>query len=251
MINSILIIEDEKPNADRLQRLIKTIRPKASIIGVLDSIADSVDWFNSNKHPDVVMMDVRLADGISFDIFARVNISCPIIFTTAYDEYAVRAFKYNSIDYLLKPVEPEELETAFEKLESFVAGQQEKSLEGLLNYLKPKEFRSRFLLPYRDGYKSLLVEDITYFYSELKITRATLHTGTEEIVPQTLEELEQQLDPKLFFRANRQFIVYINAIQQIHNYFNGKLKIDIKNDPDVEIIVSREKANLLKNWLDF
>lgn len=251
MINSILIIEDEKLNADRLQRLIKTIRPKASIIGVLDSIADSVDWFKTNQNPDVVMMDVRLADGISFDIFARVDISCPIIFTTAYDEYAVRAFKYNSIDYLLKPVEPEELETAFEKLESFVAGQQEKSLEGLLNYLKPKEFRSRFLLPYRDGYKSLLVEDITYFYSELKITRATLHTGTEEIVPQTLEELEQQLDPKLFFRANRQFIVYINAIQQIHNYFNGKLKIDIKNDPDVEIIVSREKANLLKNWLDF
>lgn len=251
MINSILIIEDEKLNADRLQRLIKTIRPKASIIGVLDSIADSVDWFKTNQNPDVVMMDVRLADGISFDIFARVDISCPIIFTTAYDEYAVRAFKYNSIDYLLKPVEPEELETAFEKLESFVAGQQEKSLEGLLNYLKPKEFRSRFLLPYRDGYKSLLVEDIIYFYSELKITRATLHTGTEEIVPQTLEELEQQLDPKLFFRANRQFIVYINAIQQIHNYFNGKLKIDIKNDPDVEIIVSREKANLLKNWLDF
>lgn len=251
MINRILIIEDEKPNADRLQRLIKTIRPKASIVAVLDSIADSVDWFNTNDNPDVVMMDVRLADGISFDIFARVNINCPIIFTTAYDEYAVRAFKYNSIDYLLKPVEPEELESAFEKLESFVAGQQEKSLEGLLNYLKPKEFRSRFLLPYRDGYKSLLVEDITYFYSELKITRATLYTGTEEIVPQTLEELEQQLDPKLFFRANRQFIVYINAIQQIHNYFNGKLKIDIKNDPDVEIIVSREKANLLKNWLDF
>jgi len=251
MINRVLIIEDEKPNADRLQRLIKTIRPKASIVAVLDSIADSVDWFNTNDNPDVVMMDVRLADGISFDIFARVNISCPIIFTTAYDEYAVRAFKYNSIDYLLKPVEPEELETAFEKLESFVAGQQEKSIEGLLNYLKPKEFRSRFLLPYRDGYKSLLVEDITYFYSELKITRAALYTGTEEIVPQTLEELEQQLDPKLFFRANRQFIVYINAIQQIHNYFNGKLKIDIKNDPDVEIIVSREKANLLKNWLDF
>ncbi|MFD2522847.1 LytR/AlgR family response regulator transcription factor [Emticicia soli] len=251
MINRILIIEDEKPNADRLQRLIKTIRPKASIVAVLDSIADSVDWFNTNDNPDVVMMDVRLADGISFDIFARVNINCPIIFTTAYDEYAVRAFKYNSVDYLLKPVEPEELEAAFEKLETFVSGQQEKSIEGLLNYLKPKEFRSRFLLPYRDGYKSLMVEDIIYFYSELKITRATLHTGTEEIVPQTLEELEQQLDPKLFFRANRQFIVHINAIQQIHNYFNGKLKIDIKNDPEVEIIVSREKANLLKNWLDF
>lgn len=251
MINCILIIEDEKPNADRLQRLIRNIKPKAEIVGVLDSLADSIDWFNQHEKPDVVMMDIRLSDGISFDLFEKVSINCPIIFTTAYDEYAVKAFKYHSIDYLLKPVEPDELNAAFEKLESLSVVHHEKSMEGLLNYLKPKEFRNRFLLPYRDGYKSLQINEVLYFYSELKITRARLSNGTEEIVPQTLEELEPQLDPKLFFRANRQFIISIDAILHIHNYFNGKLKIDMKNNPDTEIIVSREKANSLKNWMDF
>ncbi|RYY33347.1 MAG: response regulator transcription factor [Sphingobacteriaceae bacterium] len=251
MISSILIIEDEKPNADRLKRLIKTIRPGANVLAVVESIADSVAWFIENAAPDVVMMDVRLSDGVSFEIFDKIDINCPVIFTTAYDEYAVKAFKYNSVDYLLKPVEQDELEAAFEKLEATPVSHDKLSLEGLFNYLQPKDFRSRFLLPYRDGYKSVLVSDVTYFYSELKITRAKLHDGSEETVPQTMEELELQLNPKQFFRANRQFIVYIDAIQRVHNYFNGKLKLDIKNSPDVEIIVSREKAGTLKNWLDY
>jgi two-component system, LytTR family, response regulator LytT len=249
MINSIVIIEDEKPNADRLKRLIKTIRPQAEILTFIDSIAESVDWLNNHPHPDVIMMDVRLADGLSFEIFEQTKVDSPVIFTTAYDEYAVKAFKYNSIDYLLKPVEQDELETAFAKLET--TQNNPVQIEGLLNFLQPKEYRNRFLLPYRDGYKSLLVNDVAYFYSELKITRAKLYNGTEEIVPQTMEDLEQQLSPKVFFRANRQFIVHIEAIEQVHNYFNGKLKLAIKNTPDAEIIVSREKANLLKNWLDY
>lgn len=249
MISSVVIIEDEKPNADRLKRLIKTIRPQAEVLAVIDSITESVEWLSSHDHPDVIMMDVRLADGLSFDIFSATKVNCPVIFTTAYDEYAVRAFKYNSIDYLLKPVEQDELQAAFEKLE---AGKPNPvPLEGLLDFLQPKEYRNRFLLPYRDGYRSLLVSDIAYFYSELKITRARLYNGAEEIVPQTMEELEQQLSPKTFFRANRQFIVHIDAIEHVHNYFNGKLKLDIKNAPETEVIVSREKANLLKNWLDF
>jgi DNA-binding LytR/AlgR family response regulator len=251
MINKVLIIEDEKPNADRLKRLINAIRPKATILGVLDSIIDSVEWFTNNDTPDLVMMDVRLSDGLSFDIFEKVKIACPIIFTTAYDEYAVRAFKYDSIDYLLKPIEQDELEAAFEKLERISHGNQQKSIAGLLNFLQPKDFRSRFLLPYRDGYKTVLVSDIAYFYSEMKITRARLHDGTEEILPQTMEELEQQLNPKFFFRANRQFIIHVDAIQQVHNYFNGKLKIAIKKNPDIEVVVSRDKANALKAWMDF
>ncbi|MNV11789.1 LytTr DNA-binding domain protein [compost metagenome] len=125
------------------------------------------------------------------------------------------------------------------------------SLEGLLNFLQPKTFRTRFLLPFKDGYKTLLVSDVAYFYSEFKITRVKLYNDSEEVVPHTLEELEQQLDPKLFFRANRQFIIHMDAIQQVHNHFNGKLRVDIKNNPETEIIVSREKAGLLKNWLDF
>ncbi len=250
MIQNVLIIEDEKPNADRLKRLIHAAYPQLNILAVLECVGECIEWFRENEHPDVVMMDVRLSDGLSFEIFEKVEIKCPVIFTTAYDEYAVRAFKYNSIDYLLKPVDPKELQTAFEKLMS-QKSQENPSLEGLLNFLQPKTFRTRFLLPYKDGYKTLLVSDVAYFYSEFKITRVKLYNDSEEVVPHTLEELEQQLDPKLFFRANRQFIIHIDAIQQVHNHFNGKLKVDIKNNPETEIIVSREKAGFLKNWLDF
>lgn len=251
MINKILIVEDEKPNADRLIRLIKTIRPKALVIAVLDSITDSIEWLTQNENPDVVLMDVRLSDGLSFEIFEKIKIDCPIIFTTAYDEYAVKAFKYNSIDYLLKPVEQEELEAAFKKMETKPDLAHNESIYGLLNYLQPKEFRSRFLLPYRDGYKSVLVRDVVFFYSELKITRARLYNGVDEILPQTMEELEHQLDPKQFFRANRQYIIHIDGVERIHNYFNGKLKVEMNGNPNAEIIVSREKSNVLKSWMDF
>jgi len=250
MIQKILIIEDEKPNADRLKRLINMLRPGAVIVDVIDSVSESVSWLQQNASPDVVMMDVRLADGLSFDIFDKIEVKCPVIFTTAYDEYAVRAFKFNSVDYLLKPVEKDELEAAFNKLEQHYQNDLQKSMEGLLNFVQRTDYRSRFLLPFRDGYKTVLVSDVTYFHSEQKITRARLLDGKDEILPQTMEELEQQLDPKLFFRANRQFIIHIDAIQQLHNYFNSKLKVTLKKNPEVEIIVSRDKANLLKSWMD-
>lgn len=251
MINRVLIIEDEKLNADRIKRMVKAIRPKGVIVAVLETVSESIEWFQSNEAPDIVLLDVRLSDGVSFNIFDKVKIGCPIIFTTAYDEYAVRAFKYNSIDYLLKPVEQDELENAFEKLESFSQEGSSQSIESLLDFLKPKEFRSRFLLPYRDGYKTILIDDVAYFFTELKITRAKLKNGAEEVLPQTMEELEQQLNPKHFFRANRQVIIHLDAVEQVHNYFNGKLKLVLKRNPGVEVIVSRDKANLLKAWLDF
>lgn len=251
MINKILIIEDEKPNADRLQRLIRTIKPKAIVLEVLDSIADSVIWLNENEKPDVVMMDVRLSDGLSFSIFEQIKINFPIIFTTAYDEYAVKAFKYNSIDYLLKPIQQEELEAAFNKLESLSGEYQQQSLVGLLDFLQPKDFRSRFLLPYKDGYKMIQISDVAFFYSKLKITKAKLYNGSEETISLTMEELDSQLNPKFFFRASRQIIIHIDAIEQVHNYFNGKLKIDIKKNPEVELIVSRDRAGLFKSWMDY
>lgn len=248
---NIVIVEDEKPNADRLTRLIMALKPGAVIIAVLESIADSVAWFSVNPAPDLVMMDVRLSDGLSFEIFSKVTINCPIIFTTAYDEYAVRAFKYNSIDYLLKPVEQEELATAFTKLNTVVKDDLSTKLENLLSFVAVKDYRTRFLLPYRDGFKTLLVADVKFFYLEHKITRAKLHNGTEEVVALNMDELENQLDPKLFFRANRQYIVHIDAIDQIYNHFNSKLVVLIKNNPGLEIIVSREKAALLKLWIDY
>ncbi|RKO72689.1 DNA-binding response regulator [Sphingobacterium puteale] len=251
-IANVLIIEDEKLNADRLKRLLKEIKPSIQILDVLDNITDSISWFQGNESPDLVMMDIRLSDGISFEILESIKIDCPIIFTTAFDEYAVRAFKFNSIDYLLKPVEKKELENALIKLDSLKLQQTNQDpIQGLLDFIYPKDFRTRFLLPYKDGYKTILVEDIQYFYSEFKLTHAKLKCGTVEIVPQTLEELEQQLNPKVFFRANRQFIVHIDAIKRLHNHFNGKLKVEIKYSEDVEVLVSREKAQLLKNWLDY
>lgn len=252
MIKTVVIVEDEKPNADRLRRLLRAIDPDVEVLAVLEGIADSAQWFSFHAAPDVVLMDVRLSDGLSFEIFEKVKVSAPVIFTTAYDEYALRAFKHNGIDYLLKPIEQDELAAALQKVQhSQFSLSQQASIEQVLHLFRPKEFRQRFLLPYRDGYKTILVQDIVYFYSELKITHAKMGDGRDELLPQTMEELEQQLDPKMFFRANRQFIIHIDAIERVHNYFNGKLKLDIKNNPTVEVLVSRDKAALLKNWLDF
>ncbi|ACT92064.1 LytR/AlgR family response regulator transcription factor [Dyadobacter fermentans] len=251
MIKNILIIEDEKPNADRLKRLISFVNPASSIVGVLESVSESVDWLSKNPCPDLIMMDVRLPDGLSFEIFDKVQIPCAVIFTTAYDEYAVRAFKVNSVDYLLKPIEQEELEQALRVAEQRQQSEQTLSIESLLNHINKKEYRSRFLLPFRDGYKTVLVSDIEYFFSEHKITKAKLQNGSEEVLQQSLEELEEQLDPKTFLRVNRQFIIHIDSITHIHNHFNGKLKIELRKSADVEIIVSREKAASIKSWMDF
>ncbi len=250
MIKNILIIEDERPNSDRLQRLISSIFPEASL-NVIESVGESVLWLNSNEQPDVILLDVRLSDGLCFEIFEQAKVESPVIFTTAYDEYAIKAFKVNSVDYLLKPIEQDELKAALDKVISIPLKNKQIPLDSLIQYLKPTEFRTRFLLTHKDGFKTILVSDIAYFYSELKITRAKLQNGTEETIPNTLEELEQQLNPKLFFRANRQFIIHIDAIQYVNNYFNGKLKIVLKKDSKIEIVVSRDKAVLLKKWLDF
>lgn len=252
-LNKILIVEDEKPNADRLQRLLLKLRPQAEIVSVEDSVASSVKWLQENTTPDMIMMDIRLADGLSFEIFNQIEIKCPVIFTTAYDEYAVKAFKYNSIDYLLKPIEEDELEAALKQYETFMEAipYVGTAIEGLLNYIQPKDYRKRFLLAHRDGYKTLLAEDVLYFFTELGVNKAVLKTGTTECVPQTLEELEKQLDPKIFFRANRQFIINIDSVKQVFNHFNGKLKLELLKHPDIEVIVSREKASALKAWMDY
>lgn len=249
MINNIVIIEDEKLNADRLKRLIKAILPQVSITAVLESVAESNTWFEGNRMPDLVMMDVRLSDGLSFDIFKKVHIKCPVIFTTAYDEYALQAFKHNGVDYLLKPIEPGELEDALAKVEKSNSPYDLQTIENLITLLRPKEFRKRFLLPYKDGYRAILVDDVRYISVDFGITHAYLTDRSEIPLPQTLEELEQQLAPQTFFRANRQFIININAIAEVRNYFNGKLKVFIKAT-DKEIIVSRNKSIALKIWMD-
>lgn len=252
-IKKILILEDEKLNSERIKRLILKIRPEVEILGIMTSVKNTVAWLSQNKAPDLILMDIQLADGLSFEIFNLADVSCPIIFTTAYDEYAIKAFKYNSVDYLLKPIEKTELETAILKLEnsSQKPQSQHAQIEDLLAYMQPKEYRKRFLIPYRDGYKKVNADDIAYFYSNMNINYATLFNGEEVVVSQTLETLEQELDPKNFFRANRQYIIHVNSIENVHNYFNGKLKLKIKCSKDEDIMVSRTKAAPFKLWLDY
>lgn len=249
----ILIIEDEKHNASRLQRLLTEISPEFEVVGVLETVKESINWLKKEVAPDVILMDIRLSDGLSFDIFDKADVVSPVIFTTSYDEYAVRAFKVNSIDYLLKPIEKEELEVALEKVDierkKRVPGL---DLEQLLHLFREKSpvFRKRFLLPRANGYKTLTVGEIGYIFTEQKITYLVTRDGNSEILGQTMDELEDELDPDVFFRANRQFIIHIDNVGMIQNDINGKQKVILKNDHPIEIIVSREKAPLLKKWLD-
>ncbi|MBB4802345.1 two-component system LytT family response regulator [Flavobacterium nitrogenifigens] len=248
----ILIVEDESINASRLKRLLEELEPNCEIAGIIDTVVDTVAWLNSNPTPDLITMDIRLADGLSFAIFEEVNITCPVIFTTAYDEYAIRAFKVNSIDYLMKPIEKNELEHALTKFKSLNKNETSyTNITGILKELIQKPvFRMRFLVTYRDGYKSVDVSDIDFIYSEFKTSNLFLKSGTIISIPQTMEELEQELDPNIFFRANRQFFIRAESIKSIANYFNAKLKIQLKLDPEREVIISREKTPLFKQWMD-
>ncbi|WDF65388.1 LytR/AlgR family response regulator transcription factor [Flavobacterium sp. KACC 22763] len=248
----ILIVEDESINASRLKRLLEELEPNCEILGIIDTVVDTVAWLNSNPTPDLITMDIRLADGLSFAIFDEINITCPVIFTTAYDEYAIRAFKVNSIDYLMKPIEKTELEFALTKFKSLNKNESNvTNIAGILKELIEKPvFRMRFLVTYRDGYKSVDVSDIDFIYSEFKTSNLFLKSGVVISIPQTMEELEQELDPNLFFRANRQFFIRAESIKSIANYFNAKLKIQLKLDPEREVIISREKTPFFKQWMD-
>lgn len=250
---NILIIEDEKPNANRLIKLLNEIRPNMVISAILASVEESVCYLSSHPHPDLIMMDIRLGDGLCFEIFSKVELHCPVIFTTAYDEYALRAFKIYSLAYLLKPIEKSELKEALDKYDHILQeSNPNKALDQLVDYIKSKSviYRTRFLLPYKDGYKTILVSSIEYIYSEHKVTHLVMDDGADVIVSFTMDELEDQLDPVCFFRANRQHMIFVNSITSIHNYFNGKLKVILKNKNSGEIIISKEKSALFKAWLD-
>ncbi|MFD1605460.1 LytR/AlgR family response regulator transcription factor [Flavobacterium artemisiae] len=247
----ILIVEDESINASRLKRLLEELEPNCEIVNIIDTVEGSVAWLESNEMPDLITMDIRLADGISFSIFERTTISCPVIFTTAYDEYAVKAFKVNSIDYLMKPIEKNELKTALEKFKTLPKTQNTNDISEILkSFVNKASYRLRFLVNYRDGYKSVNVSDIDFVYSEFKTSHLFLKDNTIVPVAQTMEELDMELDPDIFFRANRQFFIRAESIKSISNYFNSKLKIELKRAPQHEVIISREKASLFKSWMD-
>lgn len=249
---NILIIEDEKRNYNRLKRLLEEIDYTMHIEGPLSSVKETVRYLQQMPAPDLILADIRLSDGLSFEALGAVPLHSPVIFTTAYDEYAIRAFKYNGIDYLLKPIDGEELATAIRKAGEWHRTATDENLLLLLEQMQRSQFRyrERFLLPYRDGYKSVLVRNVNHIYSENRVTQLKLTDGTSEVVPLSMDTLEMQLDPDRFFRANRQYIICADCVQYVANYFNGKLIVHLKAYPDAKIVVSREKAAAFKAWMD-
>jgi two-component system LytT family response regulator len=245
-----LIIEDEMIAAKALKKLLGEVSPGIEIVGVLESIEDSVEWIEENPMPDVIFMDIHLADGSSFTIFDKVSITCPVIFTTAYDEYALKAFEVNSIDYLLKPVSKEALERAMHKLltlsETRVNSDQVEKLLAQLG--EKKKFRNYFLLPERDKLVPLSVSNVAYAYIEAKTVKMVTYDNKSYYLTQTLDDLIAQLDPHEFFRANRQFVVARKAIKDVSVWFGNKLAINLIMETPERIIVSKARVGEFKFW---
>lgn len=243
-----LIIEDESIATQALQSLIMELRPATEVVAVLQTIEESVEWFELNPAPDLVFMDIHLADGSSFAIFDKVNIDCPVVFTTAYDEYALKAFEVNSIDYLLKPINRADLERALSKYEHLAAPKP--SLEGLLAQMSGprKKYKSNFLIPERDKLIPLPVANIACFYIDTKTVRAVAMDGRGYYMNQTLDDLMAQLDPEVFFRANRQFIISRHAVKDLAVWFGNKLAVNLTVPVPEKIIVSKARVGEFKTW---
>ena len=245
-----LIIEDESIAAQALETLIKETSPETEIIAVLQTIEESVEWFEENPMPDLVFMDIHLADGSSFAIFEKTEITCPIIFTTAYDEYALKAFEVNSIDYLLKPINKADLERALNKYKNFTAPSGQSSLEGLLAQMGGlrRKYKTCFLIPERDKLIPLATSNIAYIYIDTKTVKAIANDGHTYYLNQTLDDIMAQLDPEAFFRANRQFIIARSAVKDMSIWFGNKLAINLIVPTPEKIIVSKARVGEFKSW---
>jgi DNA-binding LytR/AlgR family response regulator len=255
---TVLIIEDEQLGIERLVKHLNEIDPSVRIVGTAGSIKSSVQWLNANQHPDLILMDIELSDGQSFDVFNQVNVKSTVVFTTSYDEYALKAFRVNSIDYLLKPVKKEELRNSLDKfrlLKSRFSSEipnEQINITSLLNELKQQQarpFRSRFLAKLGTRLVSVDISEIAYFYVDDRLVFFRSYDKTKYIIDYNMDELEQMLDPHEFFRANRGCIIHIKSIGQIHNFFNGKLKLELVPAFDKEVLISREKSADFKSWL--
>lgn len=248
-----IIIEDEKPAARRLSRLLATLNVEVSVM--LHSVRESIEWFQNNEHPDLIFLDIQLSDGLSFEIFDQIDINSVVVFTTAYDEYALRAFKLNSIDYLLKPIDDEELEAALKKYHLLKPSKQRLTVDFedikklLVNPLE-REYKKRFTVRVGQHLKIINSDTVECFYSENKGTYAATNDGRNYLLDATLESLEAELEPEIFFRVSRKFYVNINHIKDIVAYTNSRLKIKLNHFSGPEIIVSRERVNDFKLWLE-
>lgn len=250
---NVIIIEDEKPSARRLQRMLSKLDVETEIM--LHSVEESIDWFQNNEHPDLIFLDIQLSDGLSFEIFEAIDIKSAVIFTTAYDEYALQAFKLNSIDYLLKPIDTDDLEKAVSKYRDRIPNTQTVSLD--FNDIKrllvnpiDREYKKRFSIKVGQHLKLINIEDIECFYSENKGTYAFTNEGRNYLLDTTLEHLEDELEPRTFFRISRKFYVNINAIKDMISYTNSRLQVKLNTFNEQEVIVARERVKDFKKWLE-
>lgn len=253
---NILIIEDEIPTRRLITDMIKKLRPQWNISAAMGSIEETIEFFGQNPQPELIFMDIQLSDGNCFEIFKQIDVKSFVIFTTAYDEYAIQAFKVNSIDYLLKPVNMDKLEEAIQKFERLFT--QATPPPALVDYQTiakiistgKHNYRSRLLVNLHNGFQKIDVVDVAWFNSSNKVTTAFTFDGNHHIIDFTLDRLDKELNPEMFFRVNRQYILNIEAIHRVENWFNGKLVIKTKPANSEKIIVSREKAKRFKEWVN-
>ena len=251
-----IIIEDEKPAARLLQRKLEKLDIEVGVM--LHSVEEALDWFSKNEHPDLIFLDIQLSDGLSFEIFEKVEIKSAVIFTTAYDEYALRAFKLNSIDYLLKPIDEDDLEVAVSKFKARLPKQETGSrdfgmdfeqIKKMLSNPFEKNYKKRFTVKIGQHLKVIATDEIECFFSENKGTYLHTFDNRNYLIETTLELLEQELDPAAFYRVSRKFIVPLKAIKEIVVYSNSRLKVILPSYKEDEVIVSREKVSDFKNWI--
>ena len=250
----VLIVEDELPAAEKLERYLLKYDPSSRVIATVDSVAKSVEWLSDNQDTiDLIFMDIQLLDGLSFQIFQKVNVRKPVIFTTAFNEFALDAFKVNSIDYLLKPLTFTDLSASLKKLENLreqLQPEQSERIQQAFSSLKTKEYKNRFMVKLGEHIRSITTDQIALFYADGRDVYLVTNQPRKFIVDYTLESLENILDPKIFFRLNRTFILNINSIKDVLVYSNSRLKITLVQEFDKEIIVSREKVGEFKDWFD-
>lgn len=255
-----LIIEDEFRNYNRLRRMLTALDATMTIEGPLESVCETREWLASHGGPlapDIIFADIRLSDGISFDALDNVDEHSKLVFTTAYDEYALRAFQYNGLAYLMKPIEEGELRQTLHRIKAMEAqgGQMAPDVQGLQEVIREMradsyQYRERFLIPYKDGFEIVCTSDVSYICTAFKDTRVYLPSGKFYSLNMSLDELEHQLNPRRFFRVNRQFIVNVNSVASLKTFFGGKLRVQLRGFEGVEVMCSRERAPQLKEWLN-
>lgn len=253
-----VIIEDEMLAAKDLQKLIKALDPNIEVLAILPGLATAREWFSKNPEPDLLFMDIQLSDGVSFELFKHVKLECPVIFTTAYNEYAIQAFKVNSIDYLLKPIDRAELNTALEKFrkqkQQSIPFNLQTHIQALMQDLSitqpAKKFKERFMAHYKNTLVPISAGQIAYFTKDELIYLVTFDNQKMIADFGTMEEVEHQLNPAQFFRANRQYIIHLNSVDYIKNGFNGKIIVKLKSPLFIELDISREKASAFKDWIN-